>query len=523
MELAIPWYLDTPLGTITFVRAGDGYRVQQVQNMDGAQIRAASEQLPAWDGAIVYDSYRGGRFPVLSGIIKSTDAPWAMTLNGTTQYATVADSVYVQPESTGKFSFATWIKFRSLSTVTLPRIWDKTNHGLLIADQFSTNPYRLRLEVTALAVNHQWTGSTVFVTDRWYHVANTFDNATGTAVIYVNGVPETLTKTAGGAWTNGAALQSTSGFFFVLGRDSSAATGFLDGSLRGPIGFWREVLTPGEIRTLYEQFDLAVYPAQADTVPGFFFYASAGTGTTLGTGYSGASAGATFPAGVSWEPSGTDVMLMRRRLLEDKLRAYTDSLTRADGTLRFVPSGATERQLTVRLLDAIQIQGIGVMKEWQIALQAGDPLIYSTTLNQVDTGTVGAASGSETFPFGYPAGFGVTSSAAPGVAVNAGTAPTWPVFQIYGPANSPAVQLAETGESFVLMGLSIAAGHYVEVDVRNNAVTLDGESDQSLVSYLDPATARLPKLGVGTNTINFYGGTIASAAKVRTIWRDGFV
>jgi hypothetical protein len=73
------------------------------------------------------------------------------------------------------------------------------------------------------------------------------------------------------------------------------------------------------------------------------------------------------------------------------------------------------------------------------------------------------------------------------------------------------------------MGLSIAAGHYVEVDVRNNAVTLDGESDQSLVSYLDPATARLPKLGVGTNTINFYGGTIASAAKVRTIWRDGFV
>lgn len=294
MEIAIPWALDTPLGTISFVLAGDGIQVREVANMDGAQVRASSDVLPAADGAYIYPSYRGARYPVLSGVIKATEG--------------------------------------------------------------------------------------------------------------------------------------------------SAAT-----------------------------------------------------------------------------------FLSRRRQYEDQLRAYTDSILREDGTLRFTPSGAAERRLTVRLLDAVDIQGAGPLKNWQVSFQAGDPLIYASAQSQVDTGTIGAPSGTETFPFGYPAGFGVTSSAVAGVAVNAGTAPTWPVFQVYGPASSPAVQIAETGESFVLMGLTIASGHYVEVDVRANTVTLDGDPEQSLVSYLDPGTARLPKLGVGTNTINFYGGTVASAAKVRTIWHDGYV
>lgn len=493
--------------------------------MDGAQLRVASEPLPAADGAYIYPSYRGARYPILGGVIKATSPPWAITFNGTSQYMTVADSVYVQPEATGKHTWASWIKWRSLSTVTLPRIWDKTNHGLLIADQFSTNPYRLRLEITASsgAVLHQWTGSTTLTAGTWYHIANSFDNATGEAAIYVNGIAETLTKTVGAAWTPGAALQSTSGFFFVVGRDSSSATNYLDGQIRGPIVFVREVLTPDEIRRLYDQIELVVYPAQADTNPGFIYYASAGSGTTLGNGYSSAAASMSLVNTPTWESTGDDVMLARRRRWEDRLRAYTDSLTRADGTLRFVPSGGTERQLTVRLMDSIDIQGVGPLKNWQVALQAGDPLIYSTAEFSADTGTITAGAGSFSFPFGFPVGFGVTTYAVAAVVVNGGTSPTWPRFLIYGPATSPAVQLAETGEMFTLMGLTIASGDYAEVDVRQNTITLNGDTDASLISYLDVGTARLPQLAVGLNTINFFGGTAASIAKVRTYWRDGYV
>lgn len=296
MEIGIPWYLDTPLGTIEFVRSGDGIRIQEVEGMDGATVRSAYEEIPQGDGAVVFDSFRGARFPVLTGILKATE-----------------------------------------------------------------------------------------------------------------------------------------------------------------------------------------------------------------TG----------------DPS-TD--LERRRELEDELRSKTDSLRFADGTLRFQPNGAAERQLTVRLLDAVQIRGsVGIVKEWQLALIAGDPLIYSSSEYATSTGALAAGIGAEKFPHGFPYGFGTEGSGGTASIVNGGTAPTYPRIRVYGPASSPVIQNATTDVRLALPNLTINDGDFVEILTSDETIQLNGSDQFSLLGYLEIPTSEFWTLAVGANLIQFYGGQSGSAAKVTVYWRDAFV
>ncbi len=54
-----------------------------------------------------------------------------------------------------------------------------------------------------------------------------------------------------------------------------------------------------------------------------------------------------------------DGNLTTRKTLMDNLLSYTDSIRNADGTLKWTPTGDTERSLTVRMLDAPMIGGVG--------------------------------------------------------------------------------------------------------------------------------------------------------------------
>ena len=65
--------------------------------------------------------------------------------------------------------------------------------------------------------------------------------------------------------------------------------------------------------------------------------------------------------------------------------AYTDTIRLADGTLRFTPTGAPQRECTVRPYERVQISaGEGVRKEFQIALVAADPRVYGSALKTAE-------------------------------------------------------------------------------------------------------------------------------------------
>lgn len=214
--------------------------------------------------------------------------------------------------------------------------------------------------------------------------------------------------------------------------------------------------------------------------------------------------------------------LATRTVLEDRLRAYTDSILRANGTLRFAPSGQPKRRVTVRLIEQVQIRG-GLLKEWQVQLVAHDPLVYSDAESAQDTTGLQPGEGSLSLPFVLPFSVGDVASGGTATVVNAGTVPTPPTVRIYGQATSPAVTNLTTGETLSLIGLSLSSGDYAEVDMAAETVTLNGDAGTSLVGSVDVPRSTFWRLEPGPNEIQLTATQFAAGAKATAVWRDGFI
>lgn len=71
-EFGCLWQLETPVGTLEFNvldSAGEGLRLTGVEGWDAPSMRSQVEVVPQADGATVFPSYDGARFPILHGVI----------------------------------------------------------------------------------------------------------------------------------------------------------------------------------------------------------------------------------------------------------------------------------------------------------------------------------------------------------------------------------------------------------------------------------------------------------------------
>lgn len=215
--------------------------------------------------------------------------------------------------------------------------------------------------------------------------------------------------------------------------------------------------------------------------------------------------------------------LTDRRELEDDLRGLTDSLLRADGILRWTPTGAAQRRLTVRLLEALQIGG-GLIKEFQLALVAADPTVYAELLQTADTTalTVGGG-GAEVFPHGFPYSYGDYSGGGNVNVTNGGEVPSYPVVEVYGPITAPSIFNVTTGKVVSFTALTIAAGDFLEVDMKAETVELNGSPDVNLIGKLDVASSEFWALEPAVNAIRLSGSAFDAATKARVKWRDAYL
>ena len=197
----------------------------------------------------------------------------------------------------------------------------------------------------------------------------------------------------------------------------------------------------------------------------------------------------------------------------DQIVAYTDTIRRADGTLRFTPTGAAQRECTVRLWERVQLtSGEGVRKEFQISLVAADPRVYASQIKTVEG----------LFNAGTDAGARRNLTLT---ATNAGTTSTPPVIRIDGPIVAP-MAYAYTPDLVQLSfpGLTVAAGEFVYMDVGRELIVRNGGTE-SLVGYLDIATATFWQIPLGSWTVGLQGNTTGytAATKLTVSWRDAFV
>ncbi len=168
-----------------------------------------------------------------------------MTLDGTNNEATTAGPVLT---TTGSFTVSAWADVAS------------TSHNADIISQDATNTSGFALQYDA--TDNQWAftmptsdtttptviralSGTAPATGAWTHLVGTYNAATHTVALYVNG---TLTGTA----TNTTPINATGVLALGRGQANATPTDYFPGNL-STIAAWNYALTPTQITALYQQ------------------------------------------------------------------------------------------------------------------------------------------------------------------------------------------------------------------------------------------------------------------------------
>jgi hypothetical protein len=113
---------------------------------------------------------------------------------------------------------------------------------------------------------------------------------------------------------------------------------------------------------------------------------------------------------------------------------------------------------------------------------------------------------------------------ATGTATNNGTYRAWPILDIYGPCTNPAVIWTSPAVGQVVFtGLTVATGHYVEVDCRAQTALTDANPTQSVYPNIDFANTRWAGIEPGANTLQFTAATSSSPSRVVVTWADSSI
>jgi len=187
----------------------------------------------------------------------------------------------------------------------------------------------------------------------------------------------------------------------------------------------------------------------------------------------------------------------KRRDLEEAFDLPRNGLT----WLKFTTTGGLKLQTRVQLNASIQAPlraGEVTIGEFRIELIAEDPIFYSQTEHNTD----------------------ITFAAGSGTLTNSGNAPVFPEARIHGNVKNPSILSSGLARTVSLAGITIAAGHYYNINMLEEIV--EDETEASKYSYVD--TDDFFWLAKGNNTI-VLGGTLGASGdrKVTFSYRDGYL
>ena len=214
-----------------------------------------------------------------------------------------------------------------------------------------------------------------------------------------------------------------------------------------------------------------------------------------------------------------------------QFNAAMDALSQA-----FVVGGQTELPLTFQIIGIAggnlarvncrtrKFSPIGVTEDWinngsasevAIELYATDPRKFSDAATTVSL-SVSAALGGFTFPITFPLTFGAGGSSGLVAVTNLGNAPSPPTFRIYGPITNPSLRNETTGEQ-ISLNLTIASGEYVDIDVKNSSVLLNGTANR----YSSLSVAQWWNVQPGVNQIRYSASSGSSTVDMtfRSAWK----
>lgn len=105
------------------------------------------------------------------------------------------------------------------------------------------------------------------------------------------------------------------------------------------------------------------------------------------------------------------------------------------------------------------------------------------------------------------------------IVTNLGTAEIYPVVKFYGGGQNPALHNLDSGQVLQFANLTIAAGHYLEVDFFNKTAYMDSDSGFSYYGFIDwSAGSPWWALEPGDNLVSFDMVSPDSIAQAQLTW-----
>jgi hypothetical protein len=203
--------------------------------------------------------------------------------------------------------------------------------------------------------------------------------------------------------------------------------------------------------------------------------------------------------------------------LEQAIRIRLASIRRADGTLKWAPRGFVPLKATVRRHERLDTpDGISAIKDYQMSLVSGDPMVYGYDASTVSL--TPATSTGFTSPFASP--FYEGSAGGEQTFTNAGDSSVYPVLTIYGPITTPVATNVTTGAALALTALTVADGQYVTIDTWAKTVLINGVTDG--YAYFDASLSTMWSLAAGANVCRLAGTTTGANTRMTVTASPGW-
>ncbi len=186
-----------------------------------------------------------------------------VTLNGSSQYMSIADASQAGLDIVGDMSIAFWINFSSYSASTFYYLMGKctftgnsTRQWLIFKNVTGNNKidWEMTDGVNQIRQGVAWTPTAC----TWYHVVAVYDASAGAVQFYVDG--SALTNITG-FYTS---IQNTSAPF-EIGSTVDGVRSFYTPASYDEVGIWSRALSSGEVSQLYNSGSGLAYPFSATT------------------------------------------------------------------------------------------------------------------------------------------------------------------------------------------------------------------------------------------------------------------
>lgn len=194
--------------------------------------------------------------------------------------------------------------------------------------------------------------------------------------------------------------------------------------------------------------------------------------------------------------------------------------------LKWTREDGTALQTTVKLSQAFepvfQAADAGRILRYQLVFDREDPRNYTQTQDTDIGEALTSAAGGLTFPAAFNWEFSPSGTGEVTVD-NTGNIPTPGVFRIYGLATSPQILNMTTGDRIVIDG-SVSAGDYLEVNVAERKVLLNGNTDADRTNLIDFATTdwTAGELPVGETTFRLLAVNFDASTRLDVLYRAAF-